>query len=301
MRNVQGRFFSMIMVLLLGLSTHAQQLDIRGGFVEDSLRIGETVHFYLVAKYPASLEVMLPDTTFDFSPFEYADKEFYPSELRDGMVLDSAIYMLQSYEIDPTQYLSLPGFVIDAAGDSTMITTKPDSIFFSEMVPMVTDTTRLKTNMAYQDVSKEVNTPLIGIILGTLAILVIGVWLIFGKRIRKALKLRKLKKDYQQFSDQLTLNIRQLKEAPERQLAERTIANWKLFLERMESRPFSKLTTREIMSLDYTEELKGVLKNIDRCIYGRQVDENMYKDFQAIEDFTQHRYSVVTDQIKNSK
>ncbi|RED97514.1 hypothetical protein [Marinoscillum furvescens] len=300
MRNVQGRFFSTVLLAILSITIYAQQLSIKGGFIEDSLRIGEDIHYYLTASYPASLEILLPDTTYDFRPFEFSDKTFFPSQTDGNMVYDSAIYVLQSYEIDAVQYLSLPGFVLNEGGDSTKIEVKPDSIYFSEMAPVVTDTTRLKTNMAYQDVSKEVNTPLIGIIAAVLGLIGVLVWVLFGKKIQKALKLRRLKKEYTRFSEQLTLNIRQLKEKPEQRLAERTVALWKGFLERMESKPFTKLTTREIMAMEYTQELKEVLKNIDRCIYGGHADANLYKEFQAIEDFTQHRYSVVTDHIKNS-
>ncbi len=67
----------------------------------------------------------------------------------------------------------------------------------------------------------------------------------------------------------------------------------------LEDKPYTKLTTKEIMMLEYTKELKETLRNIDRSVYGRVPNEELYKEFQAVEDFTQHRYSVITDQIKN--
>ncbi|MFY0607133.1 MAG: hypothetical protein JXR10_10475 [Cyclobacteriaceae bacterium] len=300
MLNVRGKLFTLI-VLLTMLDLSAQKITLKGGFVEDSLKIGENINFWMSAKYPESFELILPDTTYDFTPFEFSRKEYFEGKIINGEIFDSAVYTLQSYEIDPVQYLTLPAFLIKENGDSTRITMDTDSIYFYELIPQVTDTTSLKTNIAYLDVSSQFNYPMMWIILGVLLILAIGGYLIFGSKVRKYFKLRSLRKAYISFSEQLTLNIRALKSSPDQELAEKTLSNWKMFLEKLEERPFSKLTTKEIMNLGFTSELNGTLKSIDRSVYGAKVNEELYKDFQAVEDFTQHRYSIVIDQIKNEK
>lgn len=284
----------------MATSTFAQEISVKGGFVQDSVKIGEDIQYWLTASYPKSLDLVLPDTLYDFSPWEFSDKRYFPSQLKGGQVFDSAVYVLQSYEIDPVQYLSLPAFILKNKNDTVSIKAAMDSLFFQTLIPAKADTIRLKTNTVYKEVSSLINYPLIWIIGAALLVIAIVVFLVFGKRIRKMFKLRKLKKEYLKFSEQLTQQIRTLKKEPTQKTAENSLVQWKLFLEKMENRPFSKLTTKEIMSLDYTSELKDTLKNIDRCIYGGISDENLYKSFQAIEDFTQHRYSVITDQIKNS-
>jgi hypothetical protein len=55
------------------------------------------------------------------------------------------------------------------------------------------------------------------------------------------------------------------------------------------------------MALEHTAELKDTLKSIDRSVYGKKENAELFKDFQAIEDFTQHRYQLIIDQIKNTK
>ncbi len=299
MHNVQDKFRIYIVAFLLSIGGFSQQITVKGGFVQDSVRIGQDVQYWLTASYPEAIDLILPDTLYSFSPWEYSDKTYFPSELKNGLVFDSAIYTLQSYEIEPVQYLSLPAFIVKSAEDTVTIAGTPDSIFFSTMIPVVSDTLQLKSNLAYQDVDSLINYPLIWIVLGVLAVLIIAGLLLFGKRIQKAFQLRKLKKEYLKFSELLTSNIRSLKKSPNQELAETALGQWKLFLELMEKRPFTKLTTKEIMALDYTNELNGTLKSIDRCVYGGRIDENIYKDFQAIEDFTQHRYTVISDQIKN--
>ncbi|VXD12993.1 hypothetical protein [Marinoscillum sp. 108] len=297
---MQGRLLIYVLGLLIMMGANAQKITVKGGFIEDSLKIGEDIHYWVSAEYPDHLELIFPDTTYNFSPFEFSGKEYFPSIIKTDRAFDSAVYTLQSYEIDPIQSLSIPVFILKPTGDSTRIDAGLDSIFFKQLLEVVTDTTSLKTNLAYQNVPTQFNFPLLWIILGVLMVLTLATYLIFGKKIRKTIRLRKLKKDFIAFSEHLTMDIRSLKEAPNQKIAEHALTEWKNFLERLEQRPFSKLTTKEIMALEYTGELNGTLKNIDRCVYGGRSSDELYKDFQAIEDFTQHRYSVITDQIKNS-
>ncbi|MBR09911.1 MAG: hypothetical protein CMP48_19765 [Rickettsiales bacterium] len=300
MRNVRDNFILYISFVLLTLHSFSQQVTVKGGFVQDSVRIGEDIEYWMSASYPEALDIVLPDTLYSFTPWEFSDKKYIPGLLKNGMVYDSAVYTLQSYEIDEVQYLTLPAFLVKSADDTVVIEGTLDSIIFTTMLPPATDTLSLKTNLAYQDVDSMVNYPLIWIILGILLVVAVVGLLVFGKRIQKAFKLRKLKKEYQKFTQQLSINIQELRKSPNQSLAEKTLGEWKAFLETMEKRPFTKLTTKEIMSLEYTNELNGTLKNIDRCVYGGIIDDNLFKDFQAIDDFTQHRYTVITDQIKNS-
>lgn len=300
MRSVRDRLLIFTVVMAFSVFTFGQKITVKGGFVEDSLQIGENIHFWLSAQYPENLEILLPDTNYQFSPFEYFGKSYFNSQLEVSNIRDSAVYILQSYEIDLVQYLSMPAFLISSKGDTTIIESNIDSIYFFELAPQVSDTTQLKSNLALQDVSKEVNLPVIGIILIVIGCIAAIVFLVFGKKIRRRFQLKKLQKEYIKFSERLTENIRHLKSAPSQKLAEQTLTEWKIFLERLEKKPISKLTTKEIMALEYTSELNSTLRNIDRCVYGGHVSDSIYKDFQAIEDFTQHRYSVITDQIKNS-
>lgn len=294
---------SIIILFFLGTiisSASAQEISVRGGFVQDHFEIGDNVDFWLTARYPESMELVLPDSTFNFGVFEFSAKNYYASKLKSGNIYDSAIYTLQCYEIDPIQKLKLPAILL-SEGDSLLIFSKQDSILFNPLVAQVSDTTKLKTNLAYVNVNTKFNYPMMWIILGVLSIIIISSLLIFGKTILRKIKLRKLKKDYIKFSDELTLFIRELKENPKKETAELAISKWKKFSEKLEEKPYSKLTSKEILRLGYTSELSDPLRVIDRFIYGGLVEDNLFKQFHSIEDFTQHRYSVVVENIKNTK
>lgn len=292
------RLFFCICSLLLFFNSSAQEIRVQGGFVQDGMKLGENVQYWMSARYPMEAELFLPDSSYNFSPFEFAAKRYYESRIRNGMIIDTAVYTLQSYEIDKVQYLQLPAFLLKN-GDTTLIRAKLDSILLFELVKEVSDTTKLKENLAYQDVPTQFNYPLFWIIMGVVLVLSLLIYVLFGARIRKAFKLRRLRRDYEAFSARLNGYIHSLQSEPKSEIAEKAIADWKMFLERLEDKPYTRLTTKEIVALEYTTELTQTLQSIDRSVYGNIQNENIYKDFQAVEDFTQHRYSMIKDQIKN--
>ena len=296
---MRGKFIISIYAFIMTLPGFSQEVMVKGGFVEDSMKIGQTTHFWITASYPPQFQVVFPDSLFDYSPFEYMGKTFSPTRAKGEVYFDSTTYQIQSFEIDNTQYFKLPATILHNK-DSTLIYTPLDSISLIQLATHVSDTTQLITNTEYWDVKGSMNYPLLWIILGTLIILSIAVFFLFGKKIRRYFKLKRLRKEYTRFSEQLTQSIRSMREQPRKEEIEQSYNQWKSFLERLEGIPYTRLTSKEILKLKETSELKEVLKNIDRCIYGNGDTNGVYKDFQSIEDYTQHRYSVIVNEIKNN-
>lgn len=297
MREGQGKCWLAIFALLCSFTLSAQEISVKGGFVEDSLLIGQDVNFWMSATYPPSLELVFPDSLYSFNPFEISGKTYFPTEIKEGLAFDSTVYTIQSFEIDKIQYLKLPAIILNGI-DSTIINTPLDSIFLTELAPMVSDTTKLKTNLAYQLVDTQFNYPLMYYVLGGLTLLIIILLLIFGKRIIKWLKLRRLRSQYEQFSEAFNLYIKKLKVDPDPKLAEKALVLWKSYQQRLDKVPFTVLTTKEILSQDFTQELEKPLKSVDRVVYGKRVQEDVFQDFQQIEEFTQDRYSKKVEEIK---
>lgn len=271
-----------------------------GGFVEDSLLIGQNINFWITATYPPEMEMVFPDSLYDFTPFEYDSKLFFPTRLKNQLAFDSTVYTVQSYEIDLVQYLQLQAFILDGQ-DSTMINTPLDSIYLTELAPFATDTTQLIANTSYSKVNRVFNYPLLYYIIGGLILISIILLLVFGKRIIRFFKLRKLRKEYEKFTGQLSGYIQNLKSDPQADLAEKALFFWKRYQERLDRYPFTKLTTKEILNEDFTRELEKPLKSVDRLVYGKRPNETVYQDFQQIEDFTQYRYNKKVEEIKDGK
>lgn len=300
MRDGRDRYLATLLGILFSFTSFGQEIRVEGGFVEDSLGIGENINFWITASYNSDVELVFPDSGYAFTPFEFSKKEFFPTQLRDEVAFDSTTYTLQSFEIDLIQYLQLPAYVLDGT-DTTIFQTGIDSIYLRELAPMVSDTTQLIANVNYQEVNTLFNFPLLYMIGGGLFLVAVVLLLVFGNKIIRYFKLRKLRRDYENFSTQLANYIEELKVKPEAEAAELALVTWKKYQERLDKFPFTKLTTKEILGTNFTKELEKPLKSIDRLVYGRRPTDTVYQDFQQIEDFTQHRYNRKVSEIKDGK
>jgi len=276
----------------------AQEIEVKGAFVNDSIRIGEPVNYWLTAKYPANVDLFLPDSTFDFTPYEFHKRVFFETTINGDQAFDSVVYSLQSFEIDLVQYLRLPGIVYNKK-DTLRIFTSIDSIYFREMVPVATDTTALKMNTEYQQLSRQFNSPLVMILLGTLVIIGLIVLLVFGKKIRRHFQLKRMDKAHRQFTTDMERLIEKLKLSGDPEEAENALSLWKKYQERIEKQPFSKLTSKEIIAYDFAVELQEPLRMIDRCVYGKVPSAKVFQDFQHLEGFSDLRYKHIVEQIKH--
>ncbi len=291
-----------LLFLLKCIFASGQEIKIKGGFIEDSFQLGNTVHYWITAEYPKEIELLFADSNYDFSPFEYFNKSFIETRLINDYAFDSAVYGFLSFEIDLIQKLQLPIFVIQP-NDSIVLTTPLDSIFFKELVSVqqVSDTSQLIENTKYNPVNEQFNYLLFWIILAVLSITLAIIFLIFGRKIKNYFVIRRLKKEYNLFSNLISQCIQATRENVDRDWANIGLTQWKNYIEKLECKPFSKYTTKEILELDFTSELNEALRNIDKSVYGNKKDPELYKSFQDIEDFTQHRFHMKIEVIKNGK
>jgi hypothetical protein len=283
---------------LLFFVCSAQEVITDGFFLADSMKIGEEVEYSLYIQYPKNSEVIFPDSTFDFFPFEYYSKRFFPTRVDSLLAYDSVVYSVASFEIDKVQYFQLPVFLLKGK-DSINIMPELDSIYLMEMVIQVPDSLVLRENIAFQDVPLAFNYPYLMIGLGILAGLLIVAFFVFGKTIRKKIRLYRLRKEYEKFSASFEKGISNVRKNNDVTLIEEVLLIWKRYMEKLEDKPFTKYTTREILNSGYDQLLKDVLRSIDRSIYGRIDDEEMHKNFESLEDFTLDRYKLRIINVSN--
>lgn len=276
----------------------AQEIVTDGYFHEDSLKVGEVVHFSLYAKYPKEMQVIFPDSTYGYFPFEFYSKQYFPTRVDSVYAYDSAIYSIASFEVDSTQYLKLPVFILDGK-DSTEILTYEDSIYLNALVVQMPDSLIFRENVAFQKVSSTFNYPYLMIGLAILIVIIIAVLLIFGKSIQRKIRSYRLKKAYEKFSMEFERGINKIKQNNDTALIEEILIIWKKYMEKLEDRPFTKYTTREIVKAGYGDNLHTVLKNIDRSIYGSKDDDSMYKNFESLEDLTLEKYQQKQKEVQH--
>mgnify|MGYP003650328350 FL=1 len=284
-------FLSISFLLFYFIST-AQEITPEGYFVADSMKIGEEFEYSLSIKYPKSSEVIFPDSSYNYAPFEFPTRE------DSTYAYDSVIYSLSSFEIDKVQYLQLPVFMLHGK-DSIPVLPPKDSILLVEMITQVPDSLVFKENTAFHKVPLAFNYPYLVIGLGILVVMLIIGYFSFGKTIKRKIRLYRLRKEYEKFSQSFEKGIGRVKKDHDINLLEEVLVVWKKYMERLEDKPFTKYTTREILNSGYDQTLKDVLRNIDRSIYGQFDDEQIHKNFETLEDFTLERYKLRIKEVTN--
>lgn len=288
------------LLILISLISYGQDVDIKGGFIQDSLLIGMDIEYWLSASYPIDHELFLPDSNYNFTPFEFGSRVYFETTTDSSVARDSVVYSLQSFEIDPIQYLNLTAIVVQES-DSVLLTSPLDSIYLIELVEVATDTTALIANTDYQEVERQLNSPLILIVVGVLILIGLIVLIVFGGKIRKRFALKRMTRSHDQFLERFAKMISSLKRAGSPEVAEEAVNLWKNYMERLERKPFTKLTSKELVKYPFAEELKNPLLAVDRCVYAKIPSETVYQDFQHLEDFTQNRFDHHYSELKGSK
>ncbi len=289
-------FLGLVFLLAFQISS-AQEIVTDGYFHEDSMKVGEEIHFTLYAKYPKSMEVIFPDSTFGFFPFEYYNKQYFPTKTDSIYAYDSAVYSFASFEIDSIQYLKLPVFLLNGK-DSIEITHYEDSIYLDFLVIQMPDSLEFKENLAFQEVKLDFNYPYLMIGLVILLIVIIVLFFVFGETVKKKIKSYRLRKAYEKFSSEFEKGINKIRKSDDKVLIEEVLVVWKKYMEKLEDRPFTKYTTREIAKAGYGGELQSVLKSIDRAIYSSMDSEAMYKNFEKLEDYTLEKYQEKQKEVR---
>lgn len=290
------------LLLVFALSVHGQDVQIDGHFLADSVKIGEVIPFTLSARYPAREVLLFPDSTYDFSPFEIERKQFFPTVTREGMSFDSVVYFLSTYEIDPVQRLRLPVFVMEGK-DSTVLYSESDSLILQQLVQQVPDSVSaqqlaLKTNTGYQNVRWLFNYPILLVVIGIFIVLILIIWIFFGKKIQLYFALRKLNRHHAQFLSRFNEYLSRLQGEVNTMTAEAALTLWKGYMEQLLQQPYTKSTSKEILRTVTDPQLEKSLSSIDRMIYGgKQVTEAMV--FEYLKDYSEHEYNKKKEEVKH--
>ncbi len=279
-------------------SLAGQPVEVKGFFLEDSVLLGSPATYVLVAEYPGSIKILFPDSTYDFSPFEFNGKQFFPSFLRDGKVVDSVVYRVATFELQPWQTMALPVFQLRTR-DSLSVYAETDSLLITGLLDDVPQGAKLKETVDFNPLELAFNYPYLVFGLLLLSIVSLAVYLFFGNSIKKRIRLYRMRKRYEKFSNSYSEYLRKLRAEADQHLAESAFISWKSYLESLEKVPYTKLTTREIVRNEENEHLKSALKNIDRNIYGRILDKELFRYFETLEDISLEKYRKKVEEVSH--
>lgn len=293
-------FWGFILLLLFSsLSGRAQEIEVKGQFSAETVKIGEPVFYSFTVRYPRQLDVLLPDSTFNFAPFEFVDKTYFPTQSDSLYSSDSVVYTLSTFELDRLQLLRMPAYVLSGR-DSAAVFTAPDSVQVEEMISVVTDSAAFIEEVAYTQVEKEFNYPyaIAGSIVAIILAIVLA--LFFGKTLYRQYQLYRLKKTFKNYEKEYGSTLRAYENKED--IRPETLLNiWKKYMEQLEKVPYTKLTSKEIASLHHNgSDVRNILRPIDRGIYGRLSENRMAQSFHDLQAVARSRFQAKIKEVRHA-
>lgn len=289
-----------ILSTLPEITCFSQEVDVKAGFNSDTIRVGDDLIFYLTARYPKSSQVVFPDTTYSFAPFELKKKDYFPTKTRDTISIDSAVYTLRTFEIERSQSLRLPVFIVNAM-DCTRVFSNRDTIALKPSVRDLPDSLTadlpLKATTAYQRVQREFNTPLIIIVISFASLLAGIGWVVFGPAINRHYRIKKLKQMHASFTRTYEGHLHSIEKTFSPTTTERAVVEWKKYMEQLSRRPYTKLTTLETVQMEKDETLGKNLKVVDSAVYGSNT--HVIESLHSLKTYADIRFNDVISEVKN--
>ena len=264
-----GYLAALFMWLMPALPAVAQQKTAPSGRIDrDTVRTGETFTYSLSYRHPSDEEVFFPDSTYNFSPFGFRRQEVFSTRTDKRGSLDSAVYHLVSFEVTPAIEIALPVFIWNGK-DCTAVYPVKDTSFVALSVDRARlDTLALTSRPKLLPMRERLNYQAF---LGGLLIAAITAFLVkwlFGERIIRQWKVFLLQRRHREFTRGFNRHFMNAKNRGSIQDVEKALILWKSYLERVENKPFTTFTTREISDNISDKSLSEALKETDKVIYG---------------------------------
>ena len=262
--------FIILFLVSFGQVQAQEDLKVEGYFLQDSAKLGEKVGYVLKATYGPGYNVVFPDSTYDFSPFVLLEKKSFISYTADNLTLDSAVYYVSNFSLDPIAKLSLPVYQIFKY-DSLEHRPLEASLALKLTIDEIPQQPVFKENDTYQEIPTDFNYPLL---LGALAILVVlalAASLIFGKQLRRQWQIFLEKRKYKRFLKRWEKAESTFSLQPSMENADELLGLWKTYMEHLKNRPFREWTATEIADFLKNKDILKDFREIEMIIYaGRE-------------------------------
>ncbi len=290
----------LLLLIIFSLNTFAQTVIPKGGFNQESTKIGQEFSYSLSITYLNTKDIVFPDSLYDFSPFELNRKISFTTKSDSLFSYDSAVYFLSTFELDTFQTLELPIFMV-TDGDSLVIRPGIDSIQLLHVVKEIPDSIALLSNTSYSNVNLDFNYPYF--IVGSIAVVLIGLILFFafGKSIRRRIILYRLTKVHKKFMERFNSEIIKAESSNGKNTRpiEILVNDWKSYMEKLNKEPFTKLTTKEIAAIHTDNNLRKALSSIDKAIYGNFLEKKLADSFYYLRSTSEESYQHKIQGLKN--
>ena len=267
-------------------------------FHKKMIKIGEPVQVSLSYRHHKEKEVIFPDTLFNFYPFEFVKKEVYTTKTMQNESIDSVVYTFNTFEINKQQTLSLPVFEF-SKHDTLTIFSNTETINIQRLVRDKKPDLNLKSNTKFEPLEQSFDYIFWIVTIGGISFFAITAYLIFGKRVKKQIKIYLAKLAFDRFIYDYEKILTQLNRRKSNSDLDKLLGIWKKYLQTITNAPTTTYTSKEISEFINNEKLSNALNSIDRAIYGGEFEAEVLNELTILKIIAKEYYIKKQEEVKN--
>jgi uncharacterized protein YjgD (DUF1641 family) len=262
-------------------------------FFNDTLRLGETVAFSVVINHKAADEVFFPDADYNYKPFEFVDKNYFPTKTQGGVSKDSAVYWLRTFSVDTLLNLSLPIYVYKNK-DSLVLNSNFDTIRRLNEISGGISKKKILDVLYLLPMKTKANLLVLAFQLILASMVAFLWWVVFGKTVIAQFKLLAVYRNHVEFIK----NFNRLTSVLNKQNLVKAMAQWKQYIGKLQQKSFTTMTTTEIINNLPQQNLPAALREIDQSIYGNEISKNLPSSISVLREMAELAYIIKKKEIK---
>lgn len=290
-------------LILLSLICKAQfsAIEVQAYLNKDSVVLGEPFIYSISITYPSQYEAIFPDSNYIQSPLEWISKNFSNTVCNGNLCTDSIQYTLRTFSTDHRISPNIPVFVFENNHHDTLfIHPEPQSLVIKKLNTSNADYT-WQEDLMYLNVPDSINYWYYGLIaFGVLLGIGLLYW-IAGPYVLRRIKLFNLDINHKRYIKELDEQIQIFSTQKKASDLEKCVTIWKYYLTKLEGKPYTTLTTKELNTMQDMEDVITPLQNLDRFLYGGLRQNESMESLNALRRFSNKRFLKKKKELRNAR
>lgn len=299
MKKLYSNIVLLILLLICYKSiANESVVKIKLQFDSTKIQIGKPFKATLVCKHSAKLDLLMPDSIYNFEPFLCLNKKEFETKTINNISTDSVIYSLTTFSIDSIQKLKLPVWYFNH--DDTTIQLSNECFIFLNKTINQDNSNVLKADTQYVPLSQTFDYVFWLTIFVVILFILFVAFVFFGKGIKKQFFLYLGKLNFDRFLADFERKSITLSRNHSTSDLDKLLGIWKKYLEEITQKPIKTFTSKEIAEFIENESLYNALSKIDRAIYGGEFTEEIISNLTILKIVAKEYYLKKQEEVRNA-
>jgi hypothetical protein len=292
-----------VFFMVLGLTCKAQfsAIEVQAYLNKDSVVLGEPFIYSISITYPSQYEAIFPDSNYIQSPLEWISKNFSNTVCKGNLCTDSIQYTLRTFSTDSMISPNIPVFVFgDNHHDTLFIHPEPKRIVIKKLNTANVDYA-WQEDLMYLQVPDSINYWYYGLITSCFLFVMGLLYWIAGPYVLRRIKRFNLDINHKRYIKELDEQIQVFSTQKKASDLEKCVTIWKSYLTKLEGKPYTTLTTKELNTMQDMEDVITPLQNLDRFLYGGLRQNESMESLNALRRFSNKRFLKKKKELRNAR